>query len=143
MSVPGGKKRSVFNAWNDACNGYHSVPIRECDRHLTTFIAPWGRYGYRTTPQGYIASSDGYIRRFDEIVSDFPNKTKCIDDTCMWADSIEECFFQACQWLDLCGRNGIVLNPQKFSFTQETIEFAGFEISLDRVKPCRISIRTY
>ena len=44
----------------------------------------------------------------------------------MWADSIEECFFQACQWLDLCGRNGIVLNPEKFEFT-------GFEISLDKV----------
>ena len=34
MSVPSGKKKSVFDAWN----GYHSVPIRECDRHLTTFI---------------------------------------------------------------------------------------------------------
>ena len=132
MSVPGGKKKSVFDAWN----GYHSVPIRECDRHLTTFITPWGRYRYRTTPQGYIASGDGYTRRFDEIVSDFPNKTKCIDDTCMWADSIEECFFQACQWLDLCGRSGIVLNPEKFSFAQDTVEFAGFEISLDKVKPC-------
>ncbi len=132
MSVPSGKKKSVFDAWN----GYHSVPIRECDRHLTTFITPWGRYRYCTTPQGYIASGDGYTRRFDEIISDFPNKTKCIDDTCMWADSIEECFFQACQWLDLCGRNGIILNPEKFSFAQDTVEFAGFDISLDKVKPC-------
>ena len=38
--IPKGKKKSVFDAWN----GYHSVPIRECDRHYTTFITPWGRY---------------------------------------------------------------------------------------------------
>ena len=132
MSVPSGKKKSVFDAWN----GYHSVPIRECDRHLTTFITPWGRYRYCTTPQGYVASGDGYTRRFDEIVADFQDKTKCIDDTCMWADTIEECFFQACQWLDLCGRNGITLNPEKFSFAQDTVEFAGFEITPNEVKPC-------
>ena len=33
-SVPYGKKKTVFDAWN----GYHSVPLREEDRHLTTFI---------------------------------------------------------------------------------------------------------
>ena len=132
MSVPRGKKKTVFDAWN----GYHSVPIRDCDRHLTTFITPWGRYRYCTTPQGYIASGDGYTRRFDEIVADFPCKTKCIDDTCMWSDTIEESFFQACQWLDLCGRNGITLNPEKFNFAQDTVEFAGFEITPNEVRPC-------
>ena len=110
--------------------------LSECDRHLTTFITPWGQYRYCTTPQGYVASGDGYTRRFDEIVADFPDKTKCIDDTCMWADTIEECFFQACQWLDLCGRNGITLNPEKFTFAQDTVEFAGLEITPNEVKPC-------
>lgn len=131
-AIPSNKKKSVFDAWN----GYHSVPIRECDRHLTTFITPWGRYRYCSTPQGYIASGDGYTRRFDEIITSFANKTKCVDDTCMWSDTVEGCFHQACEWLDLCGRNGIVLNPDKFVFAQDSVEFAGFEITLDKVKPC-------
>ena len=80
-SLPHGKKKTVFDTWN----GYHSVPIREEDRHLTTFITPWGRYRYCTAPQGYIASGDGYSGRYDEIVSTIPNKTKCIDDTLLWA----------------------------------------------------------
>jgi hypothetical protein len=130
-SVPSGKKKSVLDAWN----GYHSVPIRRCDRHLTTFITPWGRYRYCTTPQGYIASGDGYTRRFDEIVAGFPCKTKCIDDTCLWGDTIEDCFYQVCRWLDLCGKNGIILNPDKFFFAQDVVEFAGFDITLDDVKP--------
>uniref|UniRef100_A0A8C4Q621 Polyprotein n=1 Tax=Eptatretus burgeri TaxID=7764 RepID=A0A8C4Q621_EPTBU len=74
-SVPNGKKKTVFDAWN----GYHSMPVCREDRHLTTFITHWGRYRYKTAPQGYIASGDGYTRRYDEIVSDIPNKTKCID----------------------------------------------------------------
>ena len=78
------------------------VPISEEDRHLTTFITPWDRYRYKTASQGYIASGDAYTRRYDEIVADIPNKTKCVDDVLLWADSIEESFFQTAQWLDIC-----------------------------------------
>ena len=118
-------------------NGYHSVPLHPDDRHLTTFITPWGRYRYLVAPQGYIASGDGYSRRYDEIVADIPRKTKCIDDTLLWSHSIVECFFQAVHWLDICGKNGITLNQDKFVFAEETVEFAGFEITTDSVHPCK------
>ena len=131
-SIPKNTLKTVFDAWN----GYHSVPLDERDRHYTTFITPWGRYRYCVAPQGYISSGDAYTRRFDEIVSDFPNKTKCVDDALLWGASIEECFFQAARWLDICGRNGITLNPEKFIFAQENVEFAGFEISPTTVRPC-------
>ncbi|RUS76710.1 hypothetical protein EGW08_015537 [Elysia chlorotica] len=75
--VPPHTRKTTFDAWN----GYHSIALDEQDRHLTTFITPWGRYRYLVAPQGYISSGDGYSRRFDEIVADFPQKTKCIDDT--------------------------------------------------------------
>ncbi|MEE4247997.1 MAG: reverse transcriptase family protein, partial [Kangiellaceae bacterium] len=127
-SVPSGQKKTIFDAWN----GYHSIPLREEDRHLTTFITPWGRYRYKVAPQGYIASGDAYTRRYDEIVSGIQKKTKCI---LIWSDNIEEAFHQTAQWLDICARNGITLNPTKFTFAADTVEFAGFEISLETVRP--------
>ena len=130
--IPHHTKKTVFDAWN----GYHSIALDENDRHLTTFITPWGRYRYLVAPQGYISSGDAYSRRFDEIVADFPQKTKCVDDTLMWSNSIEESFFQAVKWLDLCGNNGIILNPSKFHFSKDTVEFAGFEITPTTVRPC-------
>ena len=136
-SVPQGKKKTVLDAWN----GYHSVPLHPDDRHYTTFITPWGRYRYCTAPQGYIASGDGYTRRYDEITSSIPNKTKCVDDALLWSDTIEESFFQASHWLDTCGRHGITLNPEKFCFAQDEVEFAGFEITNDTVRPCKRYIR--
>lgn len=141
--VPHNKKKTVFDAWN----GYHSVPLHKDDRHLTTFITLWGRYRYCVAPQGHIASGDGYIRRFDEIVADIPQKTKCIDDTLPWADS----FWQVINWLDVCGRNGITLNhPLKFVFAADEVEFARFEITLTIQKvlpghtfPLRRTSQTY
>ena len=132
-SIPSHKRNNVFDCWND----YHSVPLHPDDRHLTTFISPWGRYRYKTAPQGYIASGDGYSRRFDEIVAHVPNKTKCIDDTLLWADNLSESFWQAVDWLDICGHHGITLNPDNFIFGADTVEFAGFEIANDTVRQCR------
>ena len=129
--VPQQTKKTVTDAWN----GYHSVPICEEDRHVTTFITPWGRYRYKVAPQGFLSSGDGYNLRFDAIIADFPNKVKCVDDTCMWATSIEDAFFQTCQWLDLCGRNGITLNPKKFQFAQDSVDFAGLTITPTNVRP--------
>ena len=131
-AVPPNTRKTVFDAWN----GYHSIALDEHDRDLTTFITPWGHYRYLVAPQGYIASGDGYSRRFDEIVADIPRKTKCVDDTLMWSDSIQEAFFQAVEWLDTCGRQGITLNPSKFVFAKDTVEFAGFEITPSTVRPC-------
>ena len=102
---------------------------------MTTFINQWGRFRYCVVPQGFIAASDGYSRRYDEIVHDVPHMTKCIDDTCLWKPTIEESFFQTCEYLDLCGQHGIIQNPSKFRFAMDIVEYAGFEITLDSIRP--------
>ena len=131
MSVPHNTKKTIFDAWN----GYHSLAIREEDRHYTTFITPWGRYRYCCAPQGFLASNDGYTRRFDEIISDIKNKVKIVDDTILWEEDVEKSFFQACDFLTLCGNNGITLNPDKFQFAEDEVEFAGFKITPSNVQP--------
>ena len=131
MSVPHNTKKMVLDAWN----GYHSLPIREEDRHLTTFITPWGRYQYCCATQGFLASGDAYTRRFDEIIAHLDKYTKCIDDTLIWSDSIDTAFFQTCEFLNICGENGITLNPAKFQFAEDVVEFAGFRITPTNVQP--------
>ena len=74
-------KKTVTDAWN----GYHSVPTREEERQFT----PCDHYRYKVAPQGFLASGDAYNPRFDSIIANFTNKVKCVDDTYMWADSME------------------------------------------------------
>ena len=76
-----------------------------------------------------------YTQRFDAIIADFENKVKCVDDTCKWADSIQDAFLQACRWFDMCARNGIMLNPEKFQFVQDTVDFAGLTITATNIRP--------
>ena len=64
-------------------NSFHSVPVREEDRHKLTFITPWGRFRYLVAPQGYFASGDGYTLRFADITEGIENKRSLVDDTRM------------------------------------------------------------
>ena len=57
--------------------------------------------------------------------------------TLLWSNDLENSFWQAIEWLDICGRHGITLNPDKFVFGADTVTFAGFEITLDSVRPAR------
>ena len=86
-------------------------------------------------PQGHLVSGDGFNERYEAITSEFKRKERCVDDTVMWADNIEDSFFQACQYLDLCARNGIILNPEKFQFCQDVVNFAGLQVTATNVKP--------
>ena len=130
-SVPAGSVKTVWDAWN----GYHSVPIREEDRHLTTFTTPWGLFRYKRAPQGFLSSGDGYNRRLDDLTSHIARMERCVDDSLLHDQDLETHWWRAIDFLELCGRAGIVLNPEKFQFSQSTVDFAGFRISNDTVEP--------
>lgn len=116
-SVPANTKKTVMDAWN----GYHSVPLHQDDRHLTTFLTPWGRFRYKTTPQGYAASGDGYTKRYDDIISHLDNHTKCIDDALVWGDSAQDCHNRTIEWITTCANNGITLNSSTLGCPNLTV----------------------
>ena len=130
-SVPGKSFKTVFDAWN----GFHSVPIREEDRHYTTFITQWGLYRYVRAPQGFLSSGDGYNRRLDDILAHMTRLVRCVDDSLLHDNNLEEHWRRVIEFLEVCGNAGVVLNPDKLQFAQMTVDFAGFRITEDTVEP--------
>ena len=129
--IPPGTWKTVTDAWN----GFHSVPLREADRHLTTFITPFGRWRYTRAPQGYLSSGDGYNKRFEAILADFERKERCVDDTVYYDNNLEQHWWRTIKFLTKVGQAGIVLNPDKFQFACKSVSFAGFKVSEDTVEP--------
>ena len=110
--------------------------MAEEDRKFTTFLTPWGKFRYKTCPQGFIASGDAYNARYNSIISDYKDKTKCIDDTLLWSDDLESCFFRTCEYLTLCSNAGVIFNKKKFQIGEEEVDFLGFRIGMDSIRPC-------
>ena len=139
--VPANTKKSVLDVWNS----YHSVPVVEADRDKLCFVTQWGRYRYRVAPQGYLASGDAYTHRFAQIAKEVTNKRTIVDDTVIWSDNMEDNFNDVCKLLAVCCEAGLIFNSDKFQFGQDTVDFAGLEITSDGVRPSRKfleSIRT-
>ena len=105
------------------------MPLRLSDRHLTTFITPFGRWRYTRAPQGFLSSGDRYNRRLDAILSSFDRKERCVDDIIHHDSSLEQHWWRTIDLLSLLDQAGVVLNPEKFRFASKCVDFTGFWIS--------------
>ena len=132
-SVPTHSIKTVCDVWN----GYHSVPLREEDRHLTTFITPWGHFRYKRAPQGFVSSGDGFNRRFDDVAAHIQRMERCVDDSFLHDPEIElsKHWWRIIDFLDLVAESGMICNVEKFQFSEPTVDFAGFRISRDTIEP--------
>ena len=123
-AIPSGSYKSVMDCWN----GYHSVPLAQEDRPLTTFITPFDKYRYRVAPMGFLAAGDAYTARMSVITAEISNKKQLVDDTCVYNNTQAENFTDTCRLLSLSAAAGIVFNRKKFQFGEKTVEFLGFQL---------------
>ena len=130
-----GIPKQVYKTVLDAHNGYHQVLLDKDSVKLTTFITEFGRYQYLRAPQGHIASGDGYVRRFDDILSDVERKQKVVDDLLVYDSDIESAFYHTFDVLTLCAKNGVTINPEKFKFARREVDFVGYHVGWDSFKP--------
>ena len=108
-------RRIHSNTWKsvtDAWNGYHSVPLHESDRHLTTL-----HYLDAGDIQGH--HKVFFLREMATIVASplfclILCERRCVDDTVFFDENLEEHWWRTIQFLTLVGCSGIVLNPRKF-----------------------------
>ena len=112
-----------------------TIASRNSDRPLTTFIIPFGRWRYKRAPQGFLSSGDGYNRRFDAILTDFERKERVVDDTIYYDENLESHWWRTVDFLTMVGKSGIILNPDKFQFSQREVDFAGFRITPEKIDP--------
>ncbi|XP_066983835.1 uncharacterized protein [Macrobrachium rosenbergii] len=66
----------------DALHGYWQMELAEEDRHLTTFITPYGRLKSSTVAArwDFSATGDAYCLRGDMALQGIPNCVKVVDD---------------------------------------------------------------
>ncbi|XP_077969846.1 uncharacterized protein LOC144424396 [Styela clava] len=131
--IPPNTKKSIL----DITDGYHSVPLDEESQPLTTFITPWGRFMNTRLIQGFKSAGDIFNRNLDLILeeSNIEKVQHVVDDLCLYESDIQSSFYQVWDFLTLSVQKGIVFNPDKFKFCQDTIIFAGLKITPAGIAP--------
>jgi hypothetical protein len=102
-----------------------------------TFITQWGRFRYLRAPQGYLPSGDGFSQCDSVTSKDIKNKVTLVDDNLVWDTTLADNFKSVCKLLEIYGKEGLVMNSDKFQFGQDTVEFAGMQVTENGVRPAR------
>ena len=84
---------------------------------------------------GHCSASDAYTKRYDDAVVDIDRKLKCVDDVLLFDHGIEQAFWHCWNYLEACGRAGVTLSPEKFSFCKREVECVGFKLGWDAYGP--------
>ena len=63
---------------------------------------------------GYTVSGDAYTHKYDMIVSHVEWLLKVVDDSLLHDNKTEteQHWWRVIDYLELCGKNGVVLNPE-------------------------------
>ena len=132
-TIPKNQLMTVLDAWN----GYHSIPIAEEDRHMFAFNTEYGVYRCCRAPQGYVTSGDAYTHRYDMVTAPVQRLLKVVDDSLLYDDATDMAthWWRVIDYADLCGKNGIVLNPEKLQFSCNEVDFTSFHITGSTVTP--------
>ena len=72
----------------DALHGYWQMELAEEDRHLITFITPYGCFYHCPGPMGFAATGDAYCLRGDMALQGVTNCVKVVDDILLFDDDL-------------------------------------------------------
>ena len=121
----------------DAASAYWSVPVDEADKKKTSFTVPRGKFEFNVTPYGLCNAGAMYQRMIDLNMSGLSTTRilAYLDDMILFSRSYGEFRKQLLEILECCRRNNISLNLSKCAFAMTEVDFLGYHLSSEGVKP--------
>ncbi|XP_064100793.1 uncharacterized protein LOC135211412 [Macrobrachium nipponense] len=77
-----------FSTTADALHGYWQMELAEEDRHLTTFITPYGCFQHCQGPMGFAATGDAYCYCGDLALQGMKKCVKVVDDILIFNEDL-------------------------------------------------------
>ena len=113
----------------DFNKGYWMVELDPESRKYTTMALDIGRFQWTRLPMGSIVAQDVFQRKLDTIFLDVPGVTGIADDMVIYERSDLEHDKHFINFLEVCRKNTLTLNPDKMQFRLPQVSFFGHQWS--------------
>ena len=115
----------------DFNKGYWMVELDPESRKYTMMALDIGRFQWTRLPMGSIVAQDIFQRKLDGIFLDIPGVTGIADDMVIYGRSDLEHDRHLINFLDICRKNTLMLNPDKMQFRLPQVSFFGHQWSAE------------
>lgn len=121
----------------DLASGYYQIPIAEESRHKTAFVTPDGQFEYNRMPFGLVNAPSVFQRTINKILLEAKIKYAVVymDDVLIPAKDVTEGLQRLEEVLTLLQKGGLTLKLNKCHFFLNKIDFLGYEVSSEGIRP--------
>ena len=119
----------------DFNKGYWMVELDPELRKYTTMALDIGRFQWTRLPMGSIVTQDVFQRKLDAIFLDVPGVTGIADDMVIYGRTDLEHDRHLINFLNICRKNTLTLNPDKMQFRLPQVSFFGHQWSAKGLSP--------
>lgn len=122
----------------DLKDGFHHINVAEDSIKYTVFITPLGQYEYLKMPFGLKNAPARFQRYVNEVLSDLikeGNVVVYMDDFLIATDTLDKHFEVLNQIFRVLTQNHLELRLDKCRFFYEEIEYLGYVVSKEGVRP--------
>ena len=119
----------------DFNKGYWMVELDPESRKYTTMALDIGRFQWTRLPMGSIVAQDIFQRKLDSIFLNVPGVTGIADDMVIYGRSDLEHDKHLVNFLDICRKNTLTLNPDEMQFRLPQVSFFGHQWSAKGLSP--------
>ena len=109
----------------DFNKGYWMVELHPESCKLTTMALDIGRFQWTCLPMGCVVAQDVFQRKLDAIFLNIPGVTGIADDMIVYGRTDQEHDVNLLNFLEVCRRNNLTLNPDKMQFRLPKVSFFG------------------
>lgn len=121
----------------DLASGYYQVPMAKESRRLTGFVTPDGHYEFKRMPFGLANAPGVFQRLINRMLGSkrFESALAYLDDILVPSVDLEQGIQRLEEVLKLIREFGLTLKLSKCRFFNTSIDYLGYEISVDGVRP--------
>ncbi len=116
--------------------GYYTIRLDPDASRICTIIFPWGKYSYKRLPMGIAGSPDIFQSKMLELMETLEYVQAYLDDLlCISRSSLEDHLEKLEDVLRHLRDAGLNVNAEKLTFCALEIEYLGYILTRDGIKP--------
>lgn len=129
----------------DLIDAFYHISIEKNSQKYTSFVTPQGQFEFTKMPFGYCNSPSAFSRFIYEIFGDLIDSGQIlvyIDDILIATKTSEENFDILRRVFQLMVKNLLCLKLEKCSFLQSEIEYLGYLINENGIRPNPVNVKS-